>query len=84
LLEITVYTTPGCVQCRPTKAKLDRAGVPFTEVDLALPENEAHAERIKAKGYLQAPVVETSDGREWGGFNPYELNDVIERFKAAE
>jgi glutaredoxin-like protein NrdH len=81
---ITVYTTPRCVQCKPTKATLTRAGVDFLEVDLTLPENAEKAAEIKAKGYLQAPVLITDDGEEWGGFNPYLLAAYIERTKAAQ
>lgn len=80
---ITVYTTPGCVQCRPTKSKLTKAGVTFREIDVTLPENEAHAEHIKALGYTQAPVVMTSYGDEWTGFRPDLLDLFIQRWKEA-
>ncbi|MCZ9884621.1 glutaredoxin domain-containing protein [Arthrobacter sp. B2a2-09] len=78
MAEITVYTTPGCVQCRPTKATLGKMGVPFREIDLALPENEETADWIRSLGYSQAPVVMTSFGDEWTGFRP----DLLEAFAA--
>lgn len=81
---MTVYTTPGCVQCTPTKRKLTNAGVPFEEVDLTLPENEAEADRIRSLGYSQAPVVMTSYGDEWNGFRPDLLDVYIARCKAEE
>lgn len=82
MAEITVYTTPGCVQCKPTKKKLDNAGVDYREIDVTLPENEEHAEHIRRLGYTQAPVVMTSYGDEWNGFRPDLLDAYIERAKA--
>ena len=79
---MTVYTTPDCVQCRPTKRKLTNAGVPFEEVDLTLPENAAEADRIRSLGYSQAPVVMTSYGDEWTGFRPDLLDVYIAQCKA--
>ena len=80
--EITVYTTPGCVQCRPTKAKIERAGLPLIEVDLADEANAEKADHIRSLGYSQAPVVRTSYGDEWNGFRPDLLDAYIERAKA--
>lgn len=81
--EITVYTTPGCVQCTPTKRKLKNARVDFREIDVTLPENAEHAEHIRGLGYTQAPVVMTSFGDEWNGFRPDLLDLFIERWKEA-
>lgn len=81
--EITVYTTPGCVQCAPTKRKLAKAGVPFVEIDLSLPKYEATAARLRSMGYAQAPVVMTSYGDEWTGFRPDLLDLFIERYREA-
>lgn len=81
--EITVYTTPDCVQCRPTKRKLKNAGVDFAEVDLTLPENAEKYEWIKSLGYMQVPVVMTSYGDEWNGFRPDLLDLFIQRWKEA-
>lgn len=76
--EMTVYTTPGCVQCFPTKRKLDKAGVPYREVDVTLKENEAEGDRIRALGFSQAPVVVT-DTETWSGFHPDKLAAYIAR-----
>jgi glutaredoxin-like protein NrdH len=76
---ITVYTTPGCVQCKPTKRWLDKKHIPYREVDITLPENEADAKAIKELGFTQAPVVIVSTGDPetdlmWSGFHPGNLD----------
>lgn len=81
--EITVYTTPSCVQCKPTKRKLTNAGVPFREVDVTLPENQAEGDRIRALGFAQAPVVIT-DIDQWNGFDPDRLDAYIARVKESQ
>ncbi|WP_263310038.1 glutaredoxin-like protein NrdH [Brachybacterium atlanticum] len=69
-MDITVYSKPLCVQCDATKRALDKAGVPYKLVDVT--EDAAALARIKALGYLQAPVV-IADGDHWSGFRPEKL-----------
>lgn len=83
---ITVYTTPGCVQCTPTKRWLDNKGIPYTEVKLA--ESPEDAEAIQALGFKQAPVVIVSTGDPetdimWSGFHPENLKKYTHSTKAA-
>lgn len=70
--KITVFTKPACVQCRFTKTKLDQLGIPYDTIDVSVDE-EALA-KVKALGYLTAPVVlverEGEDDAHWGGFQP--------------
>lgn len=74
---VVVYTTPGCVQCGPTKKMLDKAGIVYTEVDITTDET-AHAYVTGPReqgglGYLSAPVVvaATPDGDiDWNGLRP--------------
>lgn len=74
---VVVYTTPGCVQCGPTKKMLDKAGIVYTEVDITKDET-AHAYVTGPRdqgglGYLAAPVVvaSTVDGDvDWNGLRP--------------
>lgn len=64
---VTVYTSEGCVACKATKRHLDKAGVPYTEVDVRT--DLAALDRLKAMGYLELPVV--ADGAEhWSGYRP--------------
>lgn len=66
-VSVIVYTKPNCVQCTATFKKLDELGIDYATVDLT-EDNEA-LERLKERGYLQAPVVETGDSI-WSGYRP--------------
>jgi glutaredoxin-like protein NrdH len=64
---ITVYTKPACVQCNATFRALDNAGIRYTAVDIT--EDTDAREYVLSLGYLQAPVVVTTDTH-WSGFRP--------------
>lgn len=64
---ITVYTKPGCVQCRATIRALDHAGLDFTTVDVTT-DTQA-LDFVMSLGYLHAPVVVTGSAH-WSGFRP--------------
>jgi glutaredoxin-like protein NrdH len=55
---------------------LEAAGIECEVVDLST-DPEALA-RLKAAGFLQAPVVETVD-QSWSGFRPDKIDDVAKR-----
>ncbi|MCG7425083.1 glutaredoxin family protein [Kocuria rhizophila] len=69
---VTVYTKPACVQCDHTKARLTRAGAPFTEVDVTA-DDTALDFITRDLGYTAAPVVYLDDDgeqRHWSGYRP--------------
>jgi glutaredoxin-like protein NrdH len=66
-MNVTVYTKPACVQCNATYRALDKKGIAYQSVDVTQ-DPEALA-RLKAMGYMQAPVV-VADGDHWSGFRP--------------
>lgn len=73
---ITIYETPGCVQCRMTKHWLDRAGAEYQTVDLS--ESPQDMAAVKALGYQSAPVVAVGD-EHWSGFQPARLLAAVNR-----
>ncbi|POH60385.1 NrdH-redoxin [Arthrobacter glacialis] len=75
-MNVTVYSKPGCQQCKFTFRSLDHAGITYDVVDLTA--NAAALEYVQDLGYSQAPVVVVND-HHWSGFNPIE----IERLKLA-
>ena len=65
---VTVYTKPDCVQCDATKRALHKHEIPFIEMNLS--DNMDLLDRLKAAGWMRAPIVETADGEMWSGFRP--------------
>ncbi|MFC2473935.1 MAG: glutaredoxin-like protein NrdH [Actinomyces sp.] len=66
-MAITVYSKPNCVQCSATYRALDKAGLVYRTVDVAL-DVEA-LEQVRTLGYAQAPVVVAGEDH-WSGFRP--------------
>ena len=70
---ITVFTRSACVQCGATFRALDAKGLNYKTVDLSV--DEAALETVKNMGYMQAPVVVTSDDH-WSGFRPDKIATI--------
>lgn len=62
-----MYSKPLCVQCDATKRALNKAGVSYDVVDIT--EDADALATVKSLGYVQAPVVITSEDH-WSGFRP--------------
>ena len=67
LMDITLYSKPSCVQCDATKRALNKAGIAYDVVDIT--EDDDARAMVMALGYVQAPVVITSEDH-WSGFRP--------------
>ncbi|MGQ7785857.1 glutaredoxin-like protein NrdH [Nesterenkonia sp. K-15-9-6] len=78
-MSVTVYTKPACVQCNATYRALDKNGVAYTSVDIS--QDPEALERVRAMGYMQAPVVITEDDH-WSGFRPDKISGLAERAEA--
>lgn len=74
-MTVTVYTKPACVQCNATYRALDKRGVAYRSVDIS--QDAEALERVRALGYMQAPVVVTDDDH-WSGFNPDKIGALAE------
>ena len=72
-MAITVYSKPNCVQCSATYRALDKAGLVYRTVDVAL-DVEA-LEQVRALGYAQAPVVVAGEDH-WSGFRPDKIRTL--------
>lgn len=79
-MAVTVYTKPACVQCNATYRALDKRGLSYQSVDIS--QDPEALERVRALGYMQAPVVVTDDDH-WSGFNPDKISALAE-VRAAE
>lgn len=78
-MQISVYSTPNCPQCKMSKKMLDEAGVEYQDIDLSQ-DPEAMA-MVKELGYTAAPVVVV--GKEhWSGFRHEYLLNTISRYRS--
>ncbi|NYE94460.1 glutaredoxin-like protein NrdH [Psychromicrobium silvestre] len=74
-MTVTVYTKPACVQCNATYRALDKKGITYQSVDLS--QDPDALERVRALGYLQAPVVVTEQDH-WSGFRPDKIEELAQ------
>ena len=59
---LIMYSTPWCGYCRRLKAQLDRAAIPFTEIDITDdPEATSFVEHVNG-GNQTVPTVRLPDG----------------------
>lgn len=72
-MSVIVYTNPNCQPCKATKRKLDKEGIPYSEVNIQ--EDEKAKERVRALGYSSAPVVMTDDDH-WSSFRPDKIAEL--------
>ncbi|GAA4108935.1 glutaredoxin-like protein NrdH [Enteractinococcus coprophilus] len=66
-MTVTVYSKPACVQCNATVRALDKKGVEYNVIDMS--QDLDALERVRALGYMQAPVVMAGSDH-WSGFRP--------------
>jgi mycoredoxin len=60
--ELIMYSTPWCGYCRRLKSQLDRAGIPFTEIDITDdPEAIKFVEGVNG-GNQTVPTVRLPNG----------------------
>lgn len=65
-IDVTVYSTPACPDCRTLKAWLGRIGIAFTERDLT---DQAVMDEAKRRfGVRVAPITQIGDWFTWGTF----------------
>lgn len=78
---ITVYTAPGCTQCKFTKKYLNQKGLSYNEVDLST--NDDARDSLISQGFSSVPVVDLGDGEKFFGFRPERIDNFITKHAAA-
>jgi len=79
-MTVTVYSKPACVQCNATVRALDKKGIEYDVIDMSQDMNAL--ERVRALGYMQAPVV-MAGADHWSGFRPDKIAGLEEASSAA-
>lgn len=74
-MEITVYTKNNCPQCMLTKRFLDEHHLSFNEINLS--DHPEEVDSLLAEGFQQAPVIKTSTGISFSGFQPDQLEQLL-------
>jgi glutaredoxin-like protein NrdH len=76
--QVIVYSSEGCNECNMVKQVLTQEGIPFEVRDvLANPEYQDEVEKF---GFMGIPVTVVG-GQAVKGFNPEELNKLLEENK---
>jgi glutaredoxin-like YruB-family protein len=73
---VKIYSTPYCPYCVTLKQYLKDHGIEFTDVDVALDENE-RADMIKKTGQIGVPVVEIN-GTVVIGFDKEKIDELLQ------
>ena len=79
-MTVTVYSKPACVQCNATVRALDKKGIEYDVIDMS--QDMDALERVRALGYMQAPVVMTKADH-WSGFRPDKIAELENASSAA-
>lgn len=72
---ITVYTAEDCVQCTATMHAMNKLGLDYVTVDMSA-DDEAR-DKVKALGFLQAPVV-VAETDQFAGFRPDRIKNLAQ------
>lgn len=75
-MEVKVYTKESCVQCTATERLMEKHNINYERIPLG--EDLEALERLKAEGYMQAPIVET-DEETWSGFRPDKIKALAQK-----
>jgi glutaredoxin-like protein NrdH len=75
-MKVVVWSTPSCVQCTQTKKQFEKNGVIFEEMNLL--DHPEKLDEFKAKGLLQAPIVEAGNAI-WSGFRLDKIKSVVHK-----
>jgi glutaredoxin-like protein NrdH len=70
-MNIIVYSTPNCSQCRMTYKALDRVGIEYEVIDLS--QDTDTADKFREQGFRQAPIV-MAGTETWSGFRPDKIS----------
>lgn len=74
---VTVYSTPGCMQCKATYRALAQQRIAYRVIDVS--RDEQARQRATELGYQQAPVVIVDQRTHWSGFQPDRIAALAEQ-----
>lgn len=72
-MKVVVYGTPNCMQCKFTRAVLDKMELMYEYIDITI-DNDA-ADDVRTMGYQVLPVV-IAGSEQWCGFKLEKLRGL--------
>ena len=73
---ITLYSNDGCPGCSLTARAFDRAGLQYTEVNLA--DRPDLVELFKQEGLTSLPIIKDGQGQTVSGYRPDRIKAIID------
>jgi len=82
IMNIKVYSAPGCPWCNASKGFLKSHNIDFEDIDVSI-DQKAAEEMIKKSGQMGVPVIEIDDNIVIG-FNKPVLEEILSLHKTEE
>lgn len=67
-MNVTMYSKPGCYQCKASAREFSKHGISVTVVDVST--DTPAAQLLETLGYRSVPVIITGTGEHWSGHRP--------------
>ena len=74
---VTIHTAQNCQKCHVTIRALKKRNIDYCEVHLD--DNPEVRDQLQAQGFTTLPVVVTSDGDAWQGYNPDKIKTLARK-----
>lgn len=91
-MNVTVYTKPGCHECKATIRQMDRLEIPYTAIDVT--KDHAAQQRLREQLSLSLPRVEVtampynSSGptvhETWNRYRPTKIEELHDKLETGE
>jgi len=81
-MQVTLYKTPNCQQCKATSRMFEKKGIIFDEINLD--QHPELLEQFKSIGHTQAPIV-VAGNKSWSGFRIGRIENLAQQlFKSPQ
>ncbi|QDR73659.1 glutaredoxin family protein (plasmid) [Limosilactobacillus reuteri] len=74
-MKLKLFVKNNCPQCRMTEQLLKQLKIDYVVENIT--ENDGLRAKLRSEGYLQTPVVITSE-TSWTGFRPDRIKELVQ------
>lgn len=75
-MQVTLYKTPNCQQCKATARMFEKKGIIFDEINLE--QHPELLEQFKSIGHTAAPIV-VAGNKSWSGFRIGRIENLAQQ-----